>query len=364
MIQVSKKTLSEALSAVLAVGSRKAAMPILDNVRITTKAGTMKLQCTDINTTIVKYIDCTSDSDVDFCVNVAALTSFVQKVSGDVVTLQAGAEELVVKHKTGQAKFAVVDTKEYPEFKNDFAEAEHYELPAANVRDAITACQQFVATDDLRPVMTGVNMLIAGDQITFCGTNSRIMCVKRYKLSTPCDHEVSLIIQPSVFGILRNACSQADTMSICATQKQICYRVGHTIIVSAIIDGKYPPFEKVIPTNTAYKSTVNKKDFMSALDRTTIMCNKDSKLIKLQFDTNQLTVVGTDIDYGKSSSESLDCVSTSALTIAFNSENLRLFCSAIQDDDLTFEMNGKDKAATASSVSRDTTVLIMPMMLP
>ena len=152
-ITISRKVLADALNELAPLAGKNKALLVLNNVKFVIKGNKIRLQTSDVETTIRKYIEADSiDQDGSFLVDCASLTTFVNKVKGDNLTLTLDENTLTVKHAKGKATFQTLPPDDFPEVKQG-EEAVTISLMASDLLKLISVARSFVSYDDFRPMM-------------------------------------------------------------------------------------------------------------------------------------------------------------------------------------------------------------------
>jgi DNA polymerase III sliding clamp (beta) subunit (PCNA family) len=161
-ITISRSVLSEALMELAPLASKKTPLSILNNIKFVTKGNKIRMQPTDTETSIRKYVEAESiDQDGEFLVDCAILTAFVVKTKGETLTLTISDGQLTVKHGRGTASFMTLPNDEFVEPKQD-DETTDVSIPASVLAEFIVAAKNFVGDDVLRPQIKPIRAIMKG----------------------------------------------------------------------------------------------------------------------------------------------------------------------------------------------------------
>lgn len=304
-IIIDRKTFADALSEVAPFAPTKAPMPILKYARATTKDTRMKIEANDTQNAMVKYIkteEC--DEDGTFLIDIAELNKFIQKTKGNTIELDVDGSTIKVTHSKGTAEFMTQDAKEFPEFKMPEKESTEITLPTSLLADAIAKGRGFVATDQIRPMMTAIYAYIKDGTFGYCATDTHKLIHGHQAYDLPDANDIHWLIMPSVFGALLTACKSADTAKIQITGTNVQYTIGSVRIQTVLAKGNYPNFQRVIPQDWNMECAVEKSDLVDALGRVSLFCDA-SECVKMNVSRMDMTLTVDNLDYGKKSNENI-----------------------------------------------------------
>ena len=140
-------------------------------------------------------------------------------------------------------------------------------------------------------------------------------------------------------------------------------------MVCRLVEGNYPSYNSVIPTNNPNKFTIDRIEFLNTLKRVSVFSNQASNLVKLQLNGNQLTVSAQDIDFSISAYERLNCqYEGEDMEIGFKSTFLMEILSNLSTRDIVMELSDPTRAglilpSAPEKEEEDVLMLLMPMMI-
>lgn len=305
-IAIDRKVFAQALSEVAPFAPAKPTIPVLKFAKITTKDKWMKIEANDTQNSMVKYIpmiDC--DMDGTFLIDIADINKFVQKVKGDAIELEYDYNNVRIRHTKGVAEFQTQEVGEYPLFNMPDIESTDITIPSSMLADAIAKGKGFVASEQIRPMMTAIYAYTEkGDKFGYCATDTHKMIHGWYDMDKNDYPDVNWLIMPSVFSAIINACKQADTVTIKITASNVQYTIGSTRIQTVQAKGAYPNFRRVIPNEWNMECAVDKGDIMDALSRVSLFCDTTS-CVKVDVTHMDMTLSVDNLDFMKSSKENI-----------------------------------------------------------
>ena len=141
-----------------------------------------------------------------------------------------------------------------------------------------------------------------------------------------------------------------------------------TKLICRLIEGRYPNYNSVIPTQNPYRVTIDRQSFISTIKRILIFSSQSSALIKLHLSENQIIVSGQDLDYSTSAEEKLACeYQGNEINIGFSGTFLLDILNNMVGENVMIELADPSRAGVLVPVEQneneDMLMLLMPMML-
>jgi DNA polymerase-3 subunit beta len=228
-----------------------------------------------------------------------------------------------------------------------------------------------VSTDEFRPAMTGVLFQFRETYVNAVSTDSFRLVKAVCKSDKPkYPNELNVILPSRTIDLLRKIDSDL-TMSFIENQKKITHArfdFSETILITRVIDEKFPPYEAVIPSEYKMTVKVNKSDFLSSIRRVSIFTSSISNQIKLELENNEISITGEDEDSGSKAIEKIKCdYNQEKYLIGFNFKYLEDALHNIDDVNeevaISFTEQNRPAIIKANEDSDDLLMLIMPVRL-
>lgn len=304
-IQISTKTLADALTEVMPFASQKSPVAILKYAKITTKGNRVKIEANDAQSSIRKYVEAAEiDQDGSFLIDIVDVSALVNRCKGDEITLTIDNDTLTVKHSKGSAEFQVMRVDEYPNFDMPADDVTEITLPGTTFSECIAVAKNFVGTDELRPQMKAIYAYVKDGEFGYCATDTRKMVNDHNPVEGADGIDAGWYIEAFAFSALSKASNTAEDVVVKVTPTHVSYRFGNTIIQTLQTKGKFPDFNRVIPTSWAMECGIDKDDILDSLNRAVLTCEK-SRLVKLDISQMDMTISAENPTKLKKSSEQL-----------------------------------------------------------
>ena len=274
------------------------------------------------------------------CVPAKLFLDFVSTLPQEPVEISLEDGGVSISCGGSSAVIPTVGREEFPPVS--LVSGEKKNIEEGQLLDAISSVVFSAATDDSRPLLTGVCVVPSGDETTFVATDGYRLSVS--KINGTFSFEEKRIIPARALSELVRICGEEKEkhgIDLFETEeKQIAFRVGDTTLVTRPIDGEYPNYEKIIPKTHSTSAVVQKETLMRAVKSAAIFAKDNANIVKLHLDETGITASANTPSVGKNTVLVPVSISGEGGDIAFNSRFLLDFFSHVDSDEVTFEMTG------------------------
>jgi DNA polymerase-3 subunit beta len=177
-------------------------------------------------------------------------------------------------------------------------------------------------------------------------------------------------ILPKPAGLLKNLLSKGqEQVTIEFDDKNAFFTLSHFQVVCRLVEGNYPSYNSVIPTNNPNKLLIDRIKFLNTVRRVSVFSNQASNLVRLSLKGNRLTVSAQDIDFATSAVEDMACqYNGDELEIGFKSTFMVEILTNLQSEEVSIELSDASRAGLfipfqSKDENEDVLMLLMPMMI-
>lgn len=370
---VSSMELLGHLQAISRVISNKNTLPILDNFLFVLQDGRLEITSSDLETTLVTSLQLeNTDGSGAVAIPARLLTDTLKEFPEIPLTFEVDPDSLAVVIQSENGKFTIpgqsgAEFPQMPQLKEE--QKQSLEIDAELLLTGINKSLFATADDELRPVMNGIFMELSPDDITFVASDAHKLV--RYKRTDASASAASSFILPKKpASLLKNILGRQDEKVILEfDERNASFVLSDYKLVCRLVEGNYPSYNSVIPTDNPFKMNIDRLAFHNTLKRVSVFSNQASNLVKLALSGNQLTISAQDLDFSISATETLACqYEGEGMEIGFKSTFLLEILSNLSADDVILEMSDPTRAgillpANNDNENADTLMLLMPMMI-
>ena len=370
---VSSIELLSHLQTVNRVISNKNTLPILDNFLFSLKGNDLTITASDLETTLITSIslDVVSEEG-DIAVPAKILIDTLKNTPEQPLTFEVNPDNRQITIQSENGKYTIVgqngeDFPSMPKIKEESKNSLNIESDAflTGIEKTIFA----TADDELRPVMNGILFEQGEDGVTFVASDAhKLVRYRRTDITAAAKSSFILPKKPS--SLLRTILPKDDQpVNVEFDSQNVFFVLPNYKMVCRLVEGNYPAYNSVIPTNNQNKITIDRLAFLSALKRVSVYSNQASNLIKLSIDSDQMTVSAQDLDFSIAAKEHLSCqYDGAAMEIGFKSLFLIEILTNLSSSDVVLELSDPTRAglilpAEKENPNEDILMLLMPMMV-
>ena len=368
---VSSTSLSNRLQAISRVQSSKNALPILDCILFELADGQLKMTASDSETTMVTTVEVTeAEGEGKFAIGAKQLISSVKEISEQPITFNVDQNSFAIEITYQNGKYNLIGQNGYefpvPNGVNEGSRS--LSIDAQVMLNGISRSLFAAADDELRPQMNGVYFDMTQESITFVASDGHKL-VRNRVFSAHVDEPSAFILPKKPALLLKTVLPKAEGDAVVRfDDRNAEIQLTDYVISCRLIEGRYPNYNSVIPTDNPFRVTADRMAFISALRRVSVFASQSSALIKIHVEQGTLTVSAQDLDFSTSAEEHIMCeYDGTAMSIGFNGPFLIDVLNSITSNDIVLELADPSRAGVITPAEQeeneDLIMLLMPMML-
>ena len=370
---VSSSELLSNLQSISKVISSKNTLPILDNFLFQLHNNELKITASDLETTLTTSLTIENvEREGNVAIPAKLLTEPLKELAEQPLTIIVNEENLSVEISWSTGKFNIPGSNadDYPVVPtlNDETKVE-LEIDSTILLDAISKTLFATADDELRPVMNGIFFDIKTDSLTFVASDAHKL-VRYQRTDLTATEESSFILSKKPASLLRNILGkESNSVKIEFDNKNAVFSVTHFKMICRLVEGIYPAYNSVIPTDNPNKVTIDRVDLLNCARRVSVFSNQASNLIKLKIAGNEMSVSAQDLDFSISAIDHLNCqYDGDDMEIGFKSSFLIEILANLPSTNVSIELSDPGRAGLFIPFEKDNEnenilMLLMPMMI-
>jgi len=359
------------LQSISGVLNSSSSLPILDNFLFEIIEGKLTVSASDLETTMRTTMDLTeADADGKVAIPAKLLMDVLKNLPDQPCTFLIDNDNFGVEisYENGKSKMSGFRGDEFPKTPT-VDNSKSVKVNGDVIVNGIGKSLFATGNDDLRPVMTGVLCQFSPSSILFVATDAHKL-VRYMRTDATADGESSFILPKKPLNLLRTNISPESEVLIEYNESNAVFSFGDIVLVCRLIDGTYPNWEAVIPTDTPNVLIVDRLQLLSAIKRVSIFANKTTHQVRLGMSGTELRLSAEDRDYNNEASERLNCkYDGEDREVGFNSKFLVEMLTIITTKEIYLEMGlaskpGLIKPSEQTNEHEDILMMIMPVTTP
>jgi DNA polymerase III subunit beta len=367
-----RENLSRGLANVSRAVAARATLPVTQNVLLEGDNGQLKITATNTEISISTWIGAQIEGEGTVTVPARMLTDFVNSLPGQTVVIEFQNEPVGVTVTCDKFNGTIngIAAEEFPPIPTVEGGAS-VTIPADTFRGALERVVFAAATDDSRPVLTGVKIELAEDNFTLAAADGFRLAVESGKLGASVESEVGIIVPAKTLAeverLLGDGSSSVE-LSIDANSRSAKFRLDTSEVVTALVQGTFPDYEKLIPTSWGTKATVDLAGMVQATRAASIFARDGSGIIRVIVSPNDgagaVKVISRAEEVGSNENELDATVEGEETKVAFNSKFLMDVLNVMNGDDVDLETNTPSSPGVFRSKKHEGyTHVVMPMFV-
>lgn len=354
-ITCEKKELVQAIQTVLKAVPSRPQMPILSGIYIKAHQNYIELQGTDYEISIICKIKAIIETEGTIVLPGKYLYEVVRTLPGEYVEIKNNDSDNSVNIRSNSAQFNLLNMQE-----NEFPVIEllkgqiNFNLKNDIFLNFIKKTSFACATDESRPVFTGCLMDITDENIVMAATNMHRLALIKGNINYISDNNIKIIIPAKIlneFTHIFNSEIPTDIQISC-THNKISFSYENIYVISRLIEGQFPDYNRVIPKEFKTHVNINKNEFQSALDRVSLISRSgDYNIIHFEFVDNIVRISSDNPNIGKAEETINVDIEGPGINISFNAKYIIDVLKAIDAENFIFSFN--QPLTTASITQRD-----------
>ncbi|MFY9484483.1 MAG: DNA polymerase III subunit beta [Patescibacteria group bacterium] len=363
-LSCTQANLLKGVATVSRITSPRPTLPVLANIYCGTEKGRLKLSATDLEIGVTTWIGAKIEEEGKITVPARMFYELVSNNSDETIDLALENTTVTIKSKHFDAHLKGIDASEFPlipEVKKEVT----LTIPALKFKEAIDEVVFAAATDETRPVLTGILIKADAKEMRFVATDSFRLAEKVIKLAKPGGslqvivparplQEVARLIEPSI-----------DQVELAIAQNQIKITLGNTELVSRLLEGNFPDYEQIIPTKHNTSAIVSRTKLIEALRAAHIFARDGAGSVVMRLkDPTSVTVEATAQELGSNITTIETKRTGEPIEISFNIKFLIDGLNAMGAEQVELLFVDKSSPALVNPVGAgDYRYLVMPLKL-
>ena len=361
-VTCSKEKLLEAISKVQGAVSPKTTLPILSNVLLQAEGQSLTLTTTDLDIGIQYTISVEVVQPGATTLPAKRLFSIIRELPpGDISIVVDSSHVAVITSGSACFKIVGLDKSEFPKLP-EFPDSRAVELPQELLKEIINKTSYAISHDESRHVLNGLYFLLKSGKAIMVGTDGRRLAFIEKRVNLPKGLEMETIIPAKTLSELAKLLDDEGLVDVVLAKNQIAFKIPNCILVSRLIEGRFPNYKQVIPDGLEEKINISKEELLSAVRRSALITNDRSNSIKLNFASNNLVITANTPDVGESR-ESLNIpYEGKEIDIAFNPNFIVDVLKNTDEEEIVFEVTDSVNPGIIRTGS-EFLYVIMPMRI-
>ena len=359
-LQVTQENLNRALGSVARVANTRNALPILSNVLIKTSNNRLSLSATNLDIAITHFIGAKVSDEGSITVPARLMQDFISSLPSGVINLELQETKLSITTDQYQSTVNGIVADDFPVMPA-ITSGHSWTIPGSLLKKTLQQVVFAASNDETRPVLTAVLLHTSGGALYMAATDSYRLAERKLNANS---EDVRLLVPATAMqDLLRIIGDGNDDVHVTHDDQQILFQVGDVELVTRLVEGKYPDYQKLIPATFVTTATLKRADFVNVTKVSSLFARESAGSITIEVDADAqtLSIRSVASQLGENTAQATAKV-TGSESITLNSKYLLDALNALSGDEVTFGFNGKLEATLLTDAANaDYKHVIMPL---
>jgi DNA polymerase-3 subunit beta len=363
--QIQRDALLRPLQAVSGIVERRHTLPILANVLLEQKDGQLFVTATDLEMQITATAELAGKDGQSTTVAARKLQDLLRALP-DEATLNVEASGSRMSVRAGRSRFNLqtLPAADYPRISIGTEQIQSLTLPQKDLRRLLRLAEFAMAQQDIRYYLNGMLLVVDGGTLQAVATDGHRLSWASLEVGGSYTRQEVILPRKTVLELAKLLDDVDDPVTLDILANQARFRFGNVELVSKVVDGKFPDYNRVIPTGHTRTFELARTELLASLQRAAILSNEKFRGVRLVLGEGTLRIVCTNSEQEEAEEELEVGYQGEALDIGFNVTYLLDVLGNLASERVRFAFGDANSSALVTMPEReDYKYVVMPMRI-
>ncbi|HPB59419.1 MAG: DNA polymerase III subunit beta [Candidatus Saccharicenans sp.] len=360
----SKANVINELALLQGIVEKRTTMPILSNVLLTARGEKVEIMATDLEVGMKSIFEAEIKEEGKAAVNGKKLFDFIRLLPEDrPIDFFKKDEYMLVKSGESEIKIVAAPEEDFPAIQ-ECSFDNHLSFPLTDFKEMVD-CVFYAITQEQRYYLSGALLSVKNRQLELVSTDGHRLAYTRREIDDlQVDREINQIVSKKTLNELKKF--ENSKIDFDFDDNSLFFRVGNRVLISRIIESKFPNYQAVIPKNNPNLLLVEREELVSAIKRVSVLSADRSKGIKLEMKPSELRLFSSNPEMGEARDKLQVDYQGEELEIGFNSQYLLDFLTTLSSERVRLEIKDENSAVLMKPEPEEKGVylyVLMPMKI-
>jgi DNA polymerase-3 subunit beta len=366
LVKAKRDVLVGPLSAVSGIIERRHTLPILSNVLIERAADSLAFLATDIEIQITSRTHGPAGGETHaVTVGARKLLDILRALpEGCEVALDLQDKRMLVRAGKSRFTLQTLPAEDFPRLAKPGGESARFALAQKALKRLLGLVQYAMAQQDIRYYLNGLLMVVEDRQLKLVATDGHRLAFASLGLAADLPRQEVIVPRKTVLELAKLLSDSDDEIAIELSTNQAAFRFGPIELISKLIDGKFPDYTRVIPTQHRNRLQLAREPLRQALLRAAILSNEKFRGVRWVLGDGSLKIVSSNAEQEEAQEELEVNYSGEALDLGFNVNYLLDVLNNVAGDEVVCSFGDSSSSALICYASeKDFRYVVMPMRI-
>jgi len=335
---VTKEAFLKGLQMVQSVISTHSTLPILYNVLLKIEKGKLALVATDLAISMKYIMDLDTPKTCASTFQARRLFNIIKEMPNDEIEIEIDEKDTaLIQCGASEYKVLGLSADEFPPLPS-FESAQGVTMEQAAFKEMLKKTVYAASLDESRQTLSGILMSFKDQKLTMVATDGRRLALVEQEMEIPGNSQIDIIVPTKAVNELIKVLGDEGTLKIQALTNLVAFDMGETLIITKLIEGNYPNFRQVIPSQCEERVVVDREGLLAALRRVALITNDKYPSIKVAFAKNQMNISAVTPDVGEAHESVPVKYAGKQISMAFNPEYMIDPLRNLVSDEVSIEL--------------------------
>jgi DNA polymerase-3 subunit beta len=364
-IQISRETLLKPLTSVTSIVEKRHTLPILSNLLLEAKQNKIHLTATDLEMQISLSIESATTGDFSTTISAKKLLDICRSLP-DSSEINMATNDSRITLKAGKSRFNLqtLPAADYPVMTKTQSESTLVTIGQRQLKDLLKQVEFAMAQQDIRYYLNGLLFEVIANRLNIVGTDGHRLSFTSTELKQNYDKQDVILPRKTVIELIKLLDDSDEDVQIELASNQVNFSFNNFKLISKVIDGKFPDYNRVIPTGHQNSFTTDRVGVLLAMQRASILSNEKYRGIRMVLSNNNLKLISTNSDQEEAEEELEINYAGDNLDIGFNVTYLIDVLNNTSSEQATFSFADANSSCLITVPNNtDYKYVVMPMRI-
>ena len=365
LLTTTRDALLSPLQSVSGIVEKRHTLPILSNVMIEKRGEALTLLATDIEIQIKTSTIGNGGEDLAITVGARKLQDILRALpEGSPVSLSLDDKRLTLKAGKSRFQLQTLPAADYPRLSVPTEEGLSFSLPQRTFKRQLALVQYAMAQQDIRYYLNGLLLVATGHELRMVATDGHRLAYASGAIDAEVPKTEVILPRKTVLELARQLADSDDPLEMTIAGSQIVFRFGPIELISKLIDGKFPDYERVIPQHHPKLLNLDRVVLLAALQRAAILSNEKFRGVRLVLSDGSLKIISSNAEQEEAQEELELDYAGDTLDIGFNVTYLLDVLNNVSNETVEWRFNDGNSSALVTLPGNERfKYVVMPMRI-
>jgi DNA polymerase III subunit beta len=364
-IQINRETLLKPLTSVTSIVEKRHTLPILSNLLLEAKENKIHLTATDLEMQISLSIESATSGDFSTTISAKKLLDICRSLP-DSSEINMATNESRITLKAGKSRFNLqtLPAADYPVMTKTQGLSTLVTIGQRQLKELLKQVEFAMAQQDIRYYLNGLLFEVIANRLNIVGTDGHRLSFTSAELKQNYDKQDVILPRKTVIELIKLLDDSDEDVQIELATNQVNFNFNNFKLISKVIDGKFPDYYRVIPTDHQNSFTTDRVGVLLAMQRASILSNEKYRGIRMVLSNGNLKLISTNSDQEEAEEELEINYVGDSLDIGFNVTYLIDVLNNTNSEQITFSFADANSSCLITIPNNtDYKYVVMPMRI-